>query len=190
MGNYWTTMVLGGSKISPLNAYGPDTGKLLRRIKMSKDGYLDVSELNITSLPTLPSGLHYLVCENTPLTSLPKLPRSLRGLYCNNTPLTSLPELPSTLKRLFCNNTLLTTLPELPDLEALSCDNTRIALQREEEESIRDYILRLRVWIEELAMKKRNQERCFAVKEELMAAAWHPNRIERWLDAGVELEAL
>jgi hypothetical protein len=37
---------------------------------------------------------------------------------------------------------------------------------------------------EELANKKRTQARCLTVKEELMAAAWHPSRVEKWLEIG------
>jgi hypothetical protein len=33
--------------------------------------------------------------------------------------------------------------------------------------------------------KKRSLERCNSIKEELMASAWHPKRVERWLEAGV-----
>jgi hypothetical protein len=34
------------------------------------------------------------------------------------------------------------------------------------------------------------EARCNKIKEELISAAWHPTRVERWLAAGVELEAL
>jgi hypothetical protein len=37
---------------------------------------------------------------------------------------------------------------------------------------------------EEQERRVRAQERCWAVKEELMATALHPQRIERWLEAG------
>lgn len=36
--------------------------------------------------------------------------------------------------------------------------------------------------------KRRQLERCALLKEELMMAAWHPRRVERWLDAGIEVE--
>jgi hypothetical protein len=32
--------------------------------------------------------------------------------------------------------------------------------------------------------KKRIQERCKIIKEDLMKAAWHPDRIEKWLSSG------
>jgi Leucine-rich repeat (LRR) protein len=144
-------------------------------------------DTSLTCLPELPSGLRTLGCMETNITSLPKLPPTLVELLCAITPLTSLPILPSGLQTLYCCDTQITELPELPpSLKELSCNNTPLILQRKDYESSNAYNLRWRVWRE----KKRNQERCLVVKEELMAAAWHPNRVERWLDAGVELEAL
>jgi hypothetical protein len=32
--------------------------------------------------------------------------------------------------------------------------------------------------------KKRTQERCKVIKEDLMATAWHPRRVEKWLETG------
>jgi hypothetical protein len=34
------------------------------------------------------------------------------------------------------------------------------------------------------------QKRCAQYKEELIAAAWHPTRVARWLEAGAELDTL
>lgn len=34
------------------------------------------------------------------------------------------------------------------------------------------------------------KRRCGLYKEELIAAAWHPRRVEAWLAAGVEIESL
>ncbi len=211
--------------------YGPDTDKLLQKMEDILLGELNVSNLNITSLPELPSRIVHLFCGNTNITrlpelpsellslscshtnitSLPELPSDLRVLDCSNTSITSLPELPSRLVQLFCGNTNITSLPELPStleglycdithltslpelpssLIALYCNNCDLILKREENESIQDYIQRLRVWVEDIISKKRIQERCEVVKEGLMAAAWHPTRVEQWLSAGVELETL
>ena len=35
-----------------------------------------------------------------------------------------------------------------------------------------------------LLEKKRVQERCSLIKEDLMATAWHPRRVEKWLETG------
>jgi len=38
--------------------------------------------------------------------------------------------------------------------------------------------------------RKRIQQRVTLIKEELIAIAWHPRRVEKWLEAGVALELL
>ena len=58
---------------------------------------------NLTSLPTLPSGLTYLSCNNNSLTSLPTLPSGMYFLDCGTNRLTSLPTLPSGLQTLYVN---------------------------------------------------------------------------------------
>jgi len=72
----------------------------------------------------------------------------------------------------------------------LDCSNTPLILQREEPESIPDYNLRWRAWREEEASKKRTQEKARILKEEIVMEAWHPDRVEKWLDAGVEIECM
>jgi len=37
-------------------------------------------------------------------------------------------------------------------------------------------------------MKQRARERMSKIKEELIAKAWHPDRVQRWLDAGMDVE--
>ena len=128
--------------------HGPDTDELLRRISKCRDiefrfsslpkhffdfvtcrdsVNLDITELRVTSLPSLPIGLKYLNCSHTLITSLPPLPPGLIHLDCNDTPLTSLPRLTSSLNGLDCSNTQITSLPELPaSLQVLICSNTQI----------------------------------------------------------------
>lgn len=108
-------------------AHGPDTDELLRRMADLQNNTLDIHNLNITSLPILPSSLERLHCSQTPITSLPMLPSDLTELYCWNTPITSLPPLPSSLKILSCRNTQITSLPILPsNLKRLYCSHTPI----------------------------------------------------------------
>ncbi len=204
-------------------SYGPDTAILTRRIyESSTSGILDVSKLNIhslpslpvwlkillchntrlTSLPPLPDGLQELYCENTLLVSLPPLPDGLRILYCYNTKITSLPPLPKNLKRFECNNTPLTLLPPLPTgLEILWCNNTLLTslpplpagleilyfnnIQLDQyfgNETMKEYIYRIRRWQEVEVSRKRIQERARLIKEELVAAVWHPRRVQRLID--------
>lgn len=208
-------------------AHGPDTAELLRRMhECLKE--LDVSYLNIHSLPELPSGLQKLYCCRTQLTSLPRLPDSLTELICDNTRLTLLPELPKKLRLLICSHNQITSLPTLPDsLRRLSCHHTPITelprlpaglislgiqktrvtelpelpvglkelycdytpslvLQRKENESITHYAKRWDEWREEIASKKRIQEKNKFLKEDLMMEAWKPERMERWIEAGYD----
>ena len=76
----------------------------------------------LSSLPTLPPNLEVLACSNNKLTLLPTLPKNLEELYCSNNQLTSLPNLPEKLKRLYCHCNKLTSLPTLPpNLGILNC---------------------------------------------------------------------
>jgi Leucine-rich repeat (LRR) protein len=213
-------------------AHGPDTEELLTRIANVQNGALNLSSLNITSLPELPcelqglwcsythltslpdlpSGLTVLECFNTPLTTLPELPSHLEWLWCANTRITCLPTLPSRLRVMDCSNTQLTSLPDLPPslnwlncsntqltslpdlhsgLQRLLCSKTPLTLQRGDGEPIADYNARWRVWREEEASKKRCHERSLAIKENLVAECWRPERVEKLLEAGWDLvEAL
>ena len=150
-------------------AHGPDTEELLRKITEiinDETDNLNLWSLNITSLP-------------------PDLPYNLKVLNCANIPITALPDLPSGLQALICYKTLLTALPELPpSLQYLDCPCTPLILQRATGESIPDYNRRWRAWREEQVVKKRAQERCAIIKEELVAAAWAPKRVEKWLEVG------
>jgi Leucine-rich repeat (LRR) protein len=152
---------------------------------------LDCNHTQLTSLPELPSGLIQLYCSKIQLTSLPELPSGLIQLWCSYTQLTSLPNLSSGLQTLSCHHTYLTSLPELPSgLLSLHCSNTPLILQRKENESIADYNLRWRAWREEKESRKRIQTKHRLLKEEIVMEAWHPRKVERWVELGVELADL
>jgi Leucine-rich repeat (LRR) protein len=207
-------------------AHGPDTPKLLRRIAEIQKDKLDVSFLNITSLPPLPSTLRILNCSNTKITELPPLPSTLKELDCSNNlikklpkvlpmlehlicadmqitempplpstlrslhccccmKITELPPLPSTLEYLCCVSMPIKELPELPSsLKMFFCGKTLLEINKLPDESIEAYNLRLREYKE----KNRIQERCKAVKEELIAEVMHPRRIEKMIeDHGMDI---
>ena len=107
--------------------HGPDTVELMNRIR-TMSSFLDLGDLNITSLPPLPSNTTYLILSKTQVTSLPEsLPPNLEGLDISDTRITRLPKLPGTLQLLFLRNTQVTSLPELPaNLQQLSINNTGI----------------------------------------------------------------
>ena len=180
--------------------HGPDTPELLRRIQTIQNGVLDVSHLNITSLPHLPPKLDTLDCSNTQIGYLPALPERLRQLWCNNTPISSLPTLlndliyldcsntpikelptlPPNLDELICHSTELLELPEFPEnFSYLVCYNTPLLLQRGKDESLYSYMKRWKTFREERVSKQRCQERSEAVQEELVSAVWHPRRVEK-----------
>ena len=186
-------------------AHGCDTDILVRMILEATDKLI-IHNLNITSLPPLPKSLKYLDCKDTPLTELPVLPNSLKRLWCENTQITKLPILPDSLGILSCTDTPLTELPTLPPklfwldintphitilpeippslqtLGYINCPN--LVIKRQNIEFVRDYEQRWKPVREEMLYKPRIQARCAAIKEELMAAAWHPRRVEKWLEIG------
>ncbi len=111
-------------------AHGPDTEELLRRIANSSNGMLNVSGLNITSLPELPPDLKILWCNNTHITSLPSFPPGFEAVNCSNTQVTTIPPLPPGFEGLSCCNTPITTLPEPlpPNLDELYIEGTQISV--------------------------------------------------------------
>ncbi len=183
-------------------AYGPDTEELLKRINHHTK-WLYIGDLNIYTLPKLPDRIVNLQCGwaplsflfelpsklkvlnliNSPLTFLPELPDGLKYLDCCGSQLTSLPKLPSSLEYLDCRHTHLTSLPKLPDsLKRLYCTNTPLDLPMKQSETTQEYKLRRKAWREEQKSMKRIKKRNNILKEEIIMKAWHPDRMEKWLE--------
>ena len=102
---------------------------------------LDLSYLNLKSLPTLPENLKRLRCEYNNLTTLPKLPITLTTLFCFSNELTSLPSLPNGLLILFCTHNKLTRLPSLPNgLGILYCSNNELTRLPKLPDSLEDLL--------------------------------------------------
>ena len=94
---------------------------------VDSSGKLYLGDLRITELPALPLGLRKLDIINVPLKGLPSLPEGLEELWCSNTHVTRLPALPASLKVLEINQSPVTELPPLPfRLQKLFCDLTHI----------------------------------------------------------------
>lgn len=92
-----------------------------------QESTLDLSELNLSSLPDLPPLITTLRVNDNHLSSLPALPESLQILICSFNPLEQLPPLPYSLKELTCSACHLKNLPSLPDtLEELSCSGNSL----------------------------------------------------------------
>lgn len=166
-------------------------------------------------LPALPPSLQILAVNNTLLEELPPLPPTLRVLRIARSRIKRLPSpLPPALEELEIDGCQIETVPPLPPyiltfsasgshlrevpdgFDRLLQQGGVVNLNRmpflppqKDSESYRAYHLRL--WAEQqVAQVARVQERCKAIKADLMAAAWAPQRLERWLEAGMELESL
>lgn len=88
---------------------------------------LDVSNSELTVLPSLPQSLQTLNCDNNQLQALPALPPNLKLLNCKWNWLKELPPLPDSLTILYCGYNQLTLLPELPPLmEDFRCEGNLI----------------------------------------------------------------
>ncbi len=87
---------------------------------------LDLSGLNLISLPSLPASLEILLCFNNTLTVLPPLPASLRVLMCSDNMLTVLPSLPAELKVLYCDCNQLTELVLPVSIHSLLCFGNKL----------------------------------------------------------------
>jgi Leucine-rich repeat (LRR) protein len=164
--------------------------------------HLDVRNNSLHVLPLLPRRLQWLsVCYN-PITQLPDLPSKLKVLKANSCQLTELPEIPLKLEVLDVGYNHIRLLPPMPEgLDTLIVNNNLITdfsylptslrvltfygnpgLAKYEGLSINQIRLRVNARLA--------QQRTQAIKEELVAAAWHPRRVERWLSLGAEVEDL
>jgi hypothetical protein len=164
---------------------------------------LSCSYTAIQELPELPEGLEQLICSRSNISHLPELPKNLKSLACydSNNHVT-FPKLPEGLEHLRCDGTVSADMPwikltlslkefinnteyrnQLPDLPKslkwLSCD-----VIRPDDMTMEAFIDTIRDWQEQPRSKQRSQERCRIIKEDLMKAAWHPRRVEKWLEAG------
>ena len=175
----------------------------LQRIEQHT-GFVDLCHLGLTELPALPNNIKSLWCNGNRLTSLPPLPRQLTQLRCDGNQLTSLPllppglrllrcdansieglpALPEPLRALWCHQNRLTTLPNLPPhLGDLLCDGNQIPPLLPQE-SPHSYERRLR----EHESKTRTIHRVAQFKEDLMINRWHPSRVEKLLNVGLDIE--
>jgi hypothetical protein len=128
---------------------------------------LDWSGRDFTELPDLPRTLEILQLENCrQLKSLPELPEGLRVLDirgCKS--LKTLPEIPMSVKEIWCGG----------------CDSLRPSWVREHASNYWD----LPKWIradQQKVVRERVQKRTRALRQEIVAAAYHPRRVEKWLE--------
>jgi hypothetical protein len=128
---------------------------------------LDLSWREMESLPDLPPTLVVLKLENCKyLTRLPRLPEGLRVLDirgCRN--LKTLPDIPDSVEELWC----------------AGCDKLRPRRIVEDAFNYWDMPVWFRMHQQKEAMT-RVQKRTRALRQEIVAAAYHPKRVERWLE--------
>lgn len=143
---------------------------------------LSVSHSNLKALPSLPNLLEVLVATGSSLESLPKLIHLsfLQTLKCDSSNITELPDLPPSLLSLQIDDTKIQELPLLPnELSQIKCDPA-LALPKSSAADVYDQEgEKLKEFIEQHKMLLA-KKRCVAVKEELIAAVWHPKRMEFW----------
>jgi hypothetical protein len=153
-------------------------------------GLLNVYNSKVATLPALPESLGQLCCGQTSITEFPPLPRGLRAFDCSETRITKLPALPANLEHLEISKTPLCELPDhFPEsLETLYAFEMLIPEYDIEEETPNEYVARVKkfqrfiVGMKLELNRKRIIARCKAIKEELMAATWHPDRVLDWCD--------
>jgi len=128
---------------------------------------LDWSDRDFMNLPALPLTLEILQLENCrQLKALPRLPEGLRVLDirgCRN--LKTLPEIPDSVQEIWCGG----------------CDSLRPRWIVEEASNFWDLPRWLRAE-QEKERKLRIQKRARELRQEIVAAAYHPRRVEKWLE--------
>lgn len=88
---------------------------------------LQLSSLNLSTLPELPLCIKHLFIEDNQLRELPALPESLITLKMSNNRFVALPDLPPSLETLDVHDNQMRALPELPDtLNCLEVWNNRL----------------------------------------------------------------
>lgn len=138
---------------------------------------------NLPTCPAFPSELKRLDLSMSILEQLPDLPDTLEVLVLSKCySLTSLPELPVTLRVLDvreCDR--LVSLPEIPDSLVELWTEGAVKLPRIYEGEYWEVANNCRKQQEETS-RLRQQKRIRDLRLEIVAAAYHPRRVERWLD--------
>jgi hypothetical protein len=123
-------------------------------------------------------------------------------LSVNNTPIEDLDGdwlegkptlLPPGIRCVYAQNTRVKVVPAVIAIRAsrgLSGDynfgGCPLLLKRRAGESDLGYMARWDEWHQKRSAIKKAKKRCAVIKEELMAAAWAPARVQRWVETGDE----
>ncbi len=101
----------------------------IAKIQNNSDGYLTLTNLNLTTLPHIPYNTNVITLniQSNKLTDLASIPTTVVELNASNNLLTSLPPLPCPLKKLYVINNKLTSLPRLPEgIETIWAANNQL----------------------------------------------------------------
>lgn len=160
-------------------------------VQNEKVTYLEITGChNLTEFESLPPNLKYLYIRGAyNLQYIPKIPETLEVLeICGVGTHFTLPLFPEELRQVWLINLPnLRKLPELseylmqinisdcPKLEKGIIQRPHIAYSHENARLIRRY-----------QSKVRQQKRFKIIKEDLIKAQFHPDRVQRWVEAGFE----
>lgn len=151
---------------------------------------------NLETLGPLPRTLRRLTIFECPrFTTLPELPPRLEWLQITDCPnFRTVPTLPDSLRTLSVMNTDVQRLPLVPEgIDAIYIPHEAFESRLLNFQwgfnglglpTLRPPVVRR---VDLLASLTRTTFRMNALKEELMAAAWHPKRVEAWLNQGEEV---
>jgi len=165
--------------------------RVLNIDQLPKLTVLNLSNTAIRSLSKLPESLRHLRVHHCgDLRSLPSLGRTnLQTLEMDWT-FTELPQIPETLMSLSARHSGIGgELPYLPDglirLDVVGSVAEREGFlpERLDTVNILEYSETARKWWNACLRRERYDQ----IHEELMAATWHPRRVEAWLTAGEEV---
>lgn len=144
-----------------------------------------ISDTQLAEFPPFPNTLTEVYLGRNPRLSSIRFPPNVRLFCCCDAPITALPELPTSLNVINLTNCLLTELPDLPNsIQILNTVGNPLLLLRTEDESIPAYNRRWQQLRAERASQLRCVYRCSAVKEDLMAMAWRPERVAKMIACG------
>jgi hypothetical protein len=160
--------------------------------------YLSLADNSFQKLPLLPRRLMYLNVDKNPLLELPDLPRTLKALRASFCSLLTLPSLPRHIECVYVGYNHLKELPALPEgIDTLDVEENNLQelpylpdslriLNISRNPGLRRFYGKSLQEIRQLVKCEIAKKRCLAIKEELVMAAWHPRRVEAWLNLGYD----
>ncbi len=146
----------------------------------------------VSKIKRLPPRLDGLCFEGSDIIKLPELPKTLKTLNISYTEINELPEeLPPELETLNIIDTKIKELPILPEtlteffMYGLELESAYI--YNDSTDDLKEYIKRVNILTETRISKKRIIQRTGSYKLELIEKAWHPDRVCKLIEAGIDI---